>query len=119
MKNQDKTHVIDATNKRMGVLASNVAQILMGKSDANFARNVVHEVKVKIEHAGKLDISGKKKEQTLYASYSGYPGGLRRENMAHLIGRKGYREALRIAIYGMLPKNNLRDRRIKNLTISE
>ena len=114
-----KTHLIDATNKRLGRVASDAAQILMGKDASTFAKNLVPSVKVKIEHASKLDISAKKKAQTLYSRYSGYPGGLKQENMSHLIARKGYREALRVAIYGMLPKNNLRDHRIKNLTITE
>ena len=114
-----KIHLIDATNKRLGRVASDAAHILMGKDASTFAKNLVPLVKVKIEHASKLDISAKKKAQTLYSRYSGYPGGLKQENMAHLIARKGHREALRVAIYGMLPKNNLRDRRIKNLTITE
>ena len=54
-----------------------------------------------------------------YNRFSGYPGGLRQDAMKYVVGRKGYAEAFRMAVYGMLPKNKLRDRFMKNLFITE
>ena len=110
---------IDAQNKRLGRLASEAAIILMGKNRADFVRNAIPEVKVKIRNAGKIFVTNKKKNDTIYKNYSGYPGGLRERTMKKIISDKGMKEVLRIAIRGMLPKNKLRDRMMKNLIITE
>jgi large subunit ribosomal protein L13 len=108
---------IDAQNKKLGRLASEVATILMGKNRADFARNIVPEIKVKIVNADKIFVTQKKQESETYKNYSGYPGGLRERSMKKVISDKGMKEVLRIAIKGMLPKNKLRDRMMKNLII--
>ena len=64
-------------------------------------------------------ISEKKLKDTKYVSYTGRPGGLREMNMERLVDKKGYSEVLRKAVYGMLPSNRLRAKRMKNLTVSE
>ncbi|MEK7635430.1 MAG: 50S ribosomal protein L13 [Patescibacteria group bacterium] len=112
-------HTIDAQNKKLGRLASEVAVILMGKNRADFARNTIPEVKVKVSNAGKIFVTNKKQESETYMNYSGYPGGLRERSMKKVISDKGMKEVLRIAVRGMLPKNKLRDRMMKNLIISE
>jgi large subunit ribosomal protein L13 len=58
-------------------------------------------------------------ENKTYKSYSGFPGGLKTRSMKKVVQDKGVKEALRIAVRGMLPKNKLRDRLMKNLTIEE
>ncbi len=58
-------------------------------------------------------------DQKIYKNYSGYPGGLKERTMKKVVSDKGMKEVLRIAIKGMLPKNKLRDRMIKNLIIQE
>lgn len=110
---------IDAQNKKLGRLATEVAVLLMGKNRADFARNVIPEVKIKISNAGKLSVTNKKMDQKIYKNYSGYPGGLKERSMKKVVSDKGMKEALRIAVKGMLPKNKLRDRMMKNLIISE
>jgi large subunit ribosomal protein L13 len=110
---------IDAQDKKLGRLASEVATILMGKNRADFVRNTIPEIKVKISNAGKIFVTNKKKNSEVYKNYSGYPGGLRERTMKKVISNKGMKEVLRIAIKGMLPKNKLRDRMMKNLIISE
>jgi len=110
---------IDAKNKKLGRLASEAATILMGKNRADFVRNAIPDTKVKIENAGKIFVTNKKKESKIYKNYSGYPGGLRERTMKKVISDKGMKEVLRIAVRGMLPKNKLRDRMMQNLIITE
>lgn len=110
---------IDAKGKKLGRVASQVAVILMGKNLVNQARNVAPEVSVNISNASKLQIDSKKKTEKDYASFSGYPGGLKKESMEKLIDRKGFGEILKLAIYGMLPSNKLRAKMLRNLTINE
>lgn len=110
---------IDAKGKKLGRVASQVAIILMGKNLTNQQRNTAPDVSVKIANASKLMIDSKKKKEKNYASFSGYPGGLKKENMEKLIARKGFSGALKLAIYGMLPSNKLRAKMLNNLTITE
>ena len=112
-------HTIDATGKKIGRVATEAAVFLMGKNKVSFRRNIVSGEKVSIINAGKLSISEKKKDGKIYKRYSGYPGGLKEENMAALIARKGYGEVFRLAVYGMLPSNKLRPIIMKNLKIVE
>ena len=112
-------HVIDAQNKKLGRLASEAASILMGKNRADFVRNAIPDVKVKILNAGKISVTNKKMDAKVYKNYSGYPGGLKERTMKKVASDKGMKEVLRIAIKGMLPKNKLRDRMMQNLTIIE
>ena len=110
---------IDAQGKKLGRMASEAAIILMGKNRADFVRNAILDVKVKIANAGKISITNKKMSNKTYKNYSGYPGGLKERTMKKVVSDKGMKEVLRIAIKGMLPKNKLRDRMMKNLIITE
>lgn len=110
---------IDAQGKKLGRVASQAAVILMGKNRADFARNAIPEVKVKIINAGKISVTNKKMDQKVYKNYSGYPGGLKERSMKKVMADKGMKEPLRIAIKGMLPKNKLRNRMMKNLIIND
>jgi len=110
---------IDAQNKVLGRLASEVAVILMGKNRPDFVRNAIPEIKVKVINASKIQTTKKKLDQKIYKNYSGFPGGLRERTMKKVVADKGMKETLRIAVRGMLPKNKLRDRMMKNLKITE
>lgn len=116
MKN---TIEINAKGKKLGRVASQAAVFLIGKNLTNQQRNLVPDVIVKITNASKLQIDSKKKKEKEYASFSGYPGGLKKESMEKLIDRKGWSEILKLAIYGMLPFNKLRSKMLHNLTITE
>jgi len=111
-------YTIDATGKKLGRVASEVASILRGKKDVGFAPNKVSDVKVTLENVSKLDISEKRGEAE-YKSYSGYPDGLRIESLDHLAGRRGMKEVVMRTIRGMLPRNKLRSLMLKNLTIKD
>lgn len=111
-------HTIDATNKKLGRLATEVATILRGKNETGFAPNVVSGNKVTIINAAKIDLSEGRMNET-YARYSGYPGGLTQEKRGNVIKRKGFRTVFEKAISGMLPKNKLRKQFLKNLTVKD
>ena len=81
-------------------------------------KNVVADVLVKIENASKLDVTEKKKGE-IYQSYSGYPGGRKTETLEHLGERLGYAEVVRRTVNGMLPKNKLQARMMRNLEVTE
>ena len=110
---------LDATNKSLGRLASEIATILMGKNDANFARNTVSTNTVVVDNASKLKVDPRKLETKTYLTFSGYPGGLREQKMAHLVAQKGLSNALETAVKGMLPQNKLKKDFLKHLTINE
>jgi large subunit ribosomal protein L13 len=112
-------HTLDAQNKKVGRVASEAAKLLMGKNSTAYVRNAAPSVTVEIVNASKADITVKKQANVLKARYSGYPGGLVQETVAHVIEKKGVSELFRKAVYGMLPSNKLRSRMIKNLKVTE
>src|SRR4051812_12303160 len=109
---------IDAAGKSLGRIASEAAKALMGKTSAMYTPHIQSDVKVTITNAGKIRIREKKRLQKTYTRYSGYPGGLKKESLGHLVSRKGASEALRRAIKGMLPRNTMLVARLKNLSIT-
>jgi large subunit ribosomal protein L13 len=115
---EKKEYIIDATNKRLGRVATEAASVLLGKNTTHFAKNVVEPIVVKITNAQKLDISEKRAKEE-FQSYSGFPGGRRVETLGHLGTRLGYGEVVRRVISGMLPKNKLHKLRMHNLEVTE
>lgn len=112
-------YVIDAQGKKLGRIACEAAIILMGKNRADFVRNAIPDVKLKITNSSKISVTNKKMLRKVYKNYSGYPGGLKEKTMKKIVTDDGMKEVLRIAVRGMLPKNKLRDRMMKNLIISK
>lgn len=112
-------HTIDATNKSLGRVATEAASILQGKNTTDFARNTVANTTVTVTNASKLKVDPRKMLTKTYKRYSGYPGGLKEETLAHVASTKGYKSAVETAIKGMLPNNRLRSAMLKHLTITE
>jgi large subunit ribosomal protein L13 len=112
-------YTIDATNKSLGRLASEVAALLNAKNSTSFVKNKVADVKVTVTNAGKIKVTGNKLKESVHKSYSGYPGGLKEMPLHYVVEKKGYSELLSHAVRGMLPKNRLQEVRMKNLKIEE
>ncbi len=112
-------YTLDAENKKIGRVAAQAAVYLMGKNLTTFARNTIPDVKVEIKNTSKLSIGEVKRATKTYSRYSGYPGGLRQPTMEQVIAKKGYSEIVKEAVSGMLPKNKLRPKMLKNLIITE
>jgi len=108
---------IDAKGQKLGRLATSIAMTLMGKDSPDHEAHKVADVKVEVENVSELDISDKRLESETHESYSGYPGGRKVRTWKEVAEKKGYAELLRAAVKGMLPKNKLQDRRLKNLII--
>lgn len=117
--NTNADYEFDATGQSLGRLASTVASILSGKADPKSRPNLVSKVRVVIKNARHLAVSEKKKREKTYGRYTGYPSGLKHASLSQVVARKGYGEALRRAVRGMLPRNRLRAIKMKNLVISE
>ena len=114
-----KEHKIDASGKKLGRLASEIAAILIGKNNPDFQKNKVADVKVEVINASKMDISEKKADTKVYTHYTGFPGGLRKRTLDEIATKKGYAEVLEKAISGMIHNNKLKDCILKNLIIKE
>ena len=119
MNETTNTYTIDAAGKRIGRVASEAARVLMGKHLPTYEPNKAGDVSVSITNASQLEITEAKRDQKTYTRYSGYPGGLKTETLEQVIEKKGVSEAVRRAVYGMLPSNKLRAPRMKRLQISE
>ena len=113
------TYSIDAAGRTLGRVASEAAKALMGKMRPDYTPNKNSGVKVTITNAAKLYIRERKRSGKIYTTYSGYPGGMKRESLASLTARKGNGEALRRAIARMLPRNTMHTPRMKNITVTE
>lgn len=110
---------IDAAGKSLGRVASEAAKMLMGKTLPDYVPNKRSDTRVKIVNAKKISMPDRKKTQKTYTTYTGYPGGKRTESFRMLRDRRGAAEPLRRAVERMLPRNTLRNARMKSLDITE
>lgn len=99
-------YVIDATDVVLGRLATHVATLLRGKHKATFAPHVDGGDFVIVINAGKIALTGNKREQKLAYTHSGYPGGLRAVAYSDLLEKHPER-AVEKAVRGMIPKTSL------------
>ncbi|MEX5631016.1 50S ribosomal protein L13 [Parafrankia sp. FMc2] len=99
-------HVIDATDIVLGRLASQAAQLLRGKNKPYFAPHIDTGDFVIVINAGKVAMTGNKREQAQFHRHSGYPGGLRSTSYGELLDTRPHVIVER-AIRGMLPHNRL------------
>ena len=108
---------IDAKDKILGRIATEVALLLRGKTNPGFLPNKISGNKVTVYNTDKIRVTGKKMEQKLYRRHSGYIGvGFKEEKMKDLMARDS-RRVLKHAVMGMLPKNRTRAKIIKNLSL--
>src|SRR5260221_13978639 len=97
-------HFVDVKGKVLGRVASEIAHLLMGKSNPNFVRNLDCGNYVVVVNAKEVLVTGKKEEQKNYYRHSGYPGGFRKETLGELRGRNSSQIIIH-AVGGMLPQN--------------
>lgn len=99
-------YIVDATDQRLGRLASEVARVLRGKNKPSYTPSIDTGDFVIIVNAEKIDVTGKKRSQKLYRRHSGRPGGMKVETFEKLQARVPER-IIEQAVKGMLPKNTL------------
>ena len=112
-------YIIDAKNRSLGRVASEAALKLRGKEKSTYTPNILPCEKVEIVNASKIKLTDHKKINKIYHRHSGYPGGIKYENLEELIAKHGYPELFIRAVKGMIPNNRLRSKIMKNLTIIE
>ncbi len=110
-------YTLDATNKKLGRLATEIATILRGKNNPDFMPNKLSGNVVEVINASKLDLTDKLDDT--YKTFSGYPGGLRHETRGNLLKRRGVSEVLMRTVRGMLARTKLREEMLKNLKVTE
>jgi len=109
-------HVLDAADKVLGKIATEAAELLMGKNKAMFTRNMDTGDYVVIINASKIKVTGNKLEQKMYYRHSGYPGGFRAVPLAEVLQKKP-EMVLEHAVKGMLPRSKLGNAMLKKLKV--
>lgn len=109
-------HVIDATDKVLGRLATEVARRLRGKHKAEFTPNIDTGDYVIVINAEKIRVTGQKERSKYYFRYSGYQSGLKRLNFAQVQSKRPER-IVEHAVRGMLPKNSLGRQMFRKLKV--
>ncbi len=109
-------YVVDATDLPLGRLASEVAKLIRGKHKPTYAPHMDGGDFVIVLNAAKVGVTGNKEEAKMYYRHSGYPGGLRAENLQQLREKQPER-IIETAVRGMLPKNRLGRRLITKLKV--
>lgn len=101
-----KWYVVDASDMVLGRLASQVASILRGKHKPTYAPHVDTGDFVIVINTDKIILTGKKLEQKMHRHHTGWIGNMKEENYKKFMAEKSD-EAFKLAVKGMLPKNNL------------
>ena len=109
-------HLIDAKEKILGRVSTDIAKLLMGKTKTYFAKNMDCGDYVVVINAKKVKVSGNKETQKLYRHHTGYPGGLKSATLSELRSKNPER-IIKHAVKGMLPKNKLQAKMLKRLYI--
>ncbi len=109
-------HKINAKNKVLGRLAVEVANLLRGKNKPDFLPYKDNGDEVILYNTDKVILTGKKSKQKIYYHHSGYPGGIKEISFEKAM-KDDSRKVFRKAVYGMMPKNKLRDKIIKKLKL--
>lgn len=113
---EHKWYLVDATDKVLGRLATQIAKYLRGKHKPEFTPNADAGDYVVVTNAAAIQVTGNKSEDKMYYTHSGYPGGIKEISFAKLQAKDATR-ALKIAVKGMLPKNPLGRAMLRKLKI--
>lgn len=108
--------VIDSADKTLGKVATEAANLLMGKHKPLYAPYIDTGDYVVVINAAKVKVTGKKAEQKIYYRYSGYPGGLKSPSFREVFKKEPAR-VIELAVKGMLPHNRLGRAMFKKLKV--
>jgi large subunit ribosomal protein L13 len=109
-------YVVDASERPLGRLASEIANVLRGKHHPEYTPHLSLGDHVVVVNAEKVYLSGNKREDKLYYRFSGYPGGLKVRSMRELI-EQDPTLIVRHAVRRMIPRTRLGRRMMKKLRI--
>ncbi len=108
--------IVDASEQRLGRMATEIATVLMGKHRPEYTPHVDCGDFVIVTNAAKVGLSGNKADQKLRLTYSGYPGGQSAESYGNLRDRKP-ELLIEEAVRRMLPKSRLGRQMLKKLKV--
>ena len=109
-------HIVDATDKVLGRLASQIAHVLRGKHRPNYAPHMDMGDHIVVVNIDKVRVTGAKAENKVYHRHTGYPGGLRTTSYERMMEDHPDR-ILKKAVWCMLPSNSLGRQLIKKLRV--
>ena len=109
-------YVVDATDKTLGRLASELATRLRGKHKPEYTPNVDTGDYIVVVNAGKIRVTGNKLKDKMYYRYTGYIGNLKSIPLGKMLDKAPER-AIQLAVKGMLPKNSLGRKMIRKLRV--
>ena len=113
---QREWYVVDAEGVILGRLATEVARVLRGKHKPTFAPHIDTGDHVIIVNADKVVLSSNKADSKRIYRHSGYPGGIKSESFAEMLGRKPA-DAVRRSVRGMVPKGPLGRQQMTKLKV--
>jgi len=108
--------VVDAADEVLGRMASKVAKLLRGKYKTNFTPHVDCGDNVILINADKVRLTGMKWTDRIYLRHTGYPGGQRQTTPKEIMEKSPEKLIIKV-VKGMLPKNKLGDKILKNLYV--
>jgi large subunit ribosomal protein L13 len=109
-------YVVDAENKVLGRLASEIASRLRGKHKPTFSSFIDNGDFIVVTNAEKIQLTGNKLEDKKYYRHTGYIGGIKETSAKELL-KKHPTDLLTFAVKGMLPKNKLGRAQLKKLKV--
>jgi large subunit ribosomal protein L13 len=109
-------HSFKAQGKILGRLSVEIAKVLSGKNKTDYAPNVDGGDFAVVVNSDGIEVSGNKREDKIYHQFSGYPGGITSIAFKDQLKRDS-RKIIKDSVYGMLPKNKLRNARMKRLLV--
>jgi len=115
-KVQRDWYIVDAAEKTLGRLASEIAHRLRGKHKAEYTPHVDTGDYIVVINAEKIQVTGNKASGKIYHSHTGYPGGLKSISFEKLIDKAPER-VIQGAVKGMLPRNPLGRAMLKKLKV--
>jgi large subunit ribosomal protein L13 len=101
-----KWYVVDATDKTLGRLSTQIATILRGKHKPIYTPHVDTGDFVIVINAEKVKVTGNKATEKMYRWHTGYLGHMKERNYNEMMAKKP-EEIIRLAVKGMMPKNSL------------
>lgn len=113
---ENNWYVVDASDKVLGRLATQIAMRLRGKHKPEYTPHADAGDYIVVVNAEKIQVTGKKEDEKIYRRHSGYPGGLKEMTFADL-QKKHPERIIEIAVKGMLPKNPLGRAMLKKLKV--
>ncbi len=98
-------HLLDASGRTLGRLATEAAALLQGKGKPMYSRHLDNGDFVVVTNAAKVRVTGKKAQQKIYYRHTQYPGGLRQTTLTKMMQTHPTR-VIEHAVKGMLPHNS-------------